>query len=204
MNGVPVRSLGYSEYTSCALDGRGLVLNTMACSALDSFNTALGIHVIYHYTVTHFLDPHALLMPTWWVLLLSGVSTWSSFRLGPCLWASPLNPQRCWVIGCYSFIWEYLWVETFYEAIESEHLCFLCSRFPILLFGGMSHFCSRISRVLNTLVVCLRIEYIYVHLSAVSARSKTDGKSSQQSEYSTRIVDCETFRFNTVPPLADF
>ena len=51
-----------SSYPNC-----GLFLLTFILRCLDTFDSALNIHILYFYMVTNFLKPQAVDVPIWCV-----------------------------------------------------------------------------------------------------------------------------------------
>ncbi|KAH6904142.1 hypothetical protein BKA70DRAFT_1297173 [Coprinopsis sp. MPI-PUGE-AT-0042] len=69
----------YTYFNGPSRDRAALRATIASLMVLDTFDTALNIHLVYHYMVSNYLNFTALLFPTWSVILHVGVTALSNF-----------------------------------------------------------------------------------------------------------------------------
>ncbi|TFK59065.1 hypothetical protein BDN72DRAFT_851470 [Pluteus cervinus] len=69
----------YNYFTRGSRDRPAFKLMIGFLLALDTFDSTLNGHILYYYMVSHYLDPFALLSPTWSIIIhvaVTSISNW--------------------------------------------------------------------------------------------------------------------------------
>ncbi|KAF5340372.1 hypothetical protein D9611_007782 [Ephemerocybe angulata] len=69
----------YTYFTRPKKDRAFLQIMVAFLLALDTFDSALNIHILYHYMVSNYLNPVALMIPVWSVLIHVFLTALSNF-----------------------------------------------------------------------------------------------------------------------------
>lgn len=69
----------YTYFTRPKKDRASLQIMVAFLLALDTFDSALNIHILYHYMVSNYLNPVALMIPVWSVLIHVFLTALSNF-----------------------------------------------------------------------------------------------------------------------------
>lgn len=69
----------YSYFTSPSKDRPFIKFTVAFLLILDTFDSALNTHILYHYMVTNYVNPFALLVPVWSIIIHVTITSLSNF-----------------------------------------------------------------------------------------------------------------------------